>query len=46
MEKVTHLILSIYLINTLYTVGVVNSGKGMTSYQQRGKHVYAVADEK
>ncbi|CEI94149.1 hypothetical protein RMCBS344292_08370 [Rhizopus microsporus] len=27
-------------------VGVVNSGKGMTSYQQRGKHVYAVADEK
>ncbi|KAG0742391.1 hypothetical protein G6F57_010488 [Rhizopus arrhizus] len=27
-------------------VGVIGSGKGMTSYQQRGKHIYAAADEK
>ncbi|CAO3634941.1 unnamed protein product [Mucor hiemalis] len=27
-------------------VGVVGSGKGMTTFQQRGKHVYSLTDEK
>lgn len=27
----------------LLLVGVVGSGKGMTTYQQRGKHIYSAA---
>lgn len=30
----------------MYIVGVVGSGKGMTTFQQRGKHVYSLTDEK
>lgn len=25
----------------IFLVGVVGSGKGMTTYQQRGKHIYS-----
>lgn len=31
------------LIMMIILVGVVGSGKGMTTYQQRGKHIYSAS---
>ena len=40
MLHCSHMILT----NLFCIVGVVGSGKGMTTYQQRGKHVYSLTD--